>query len=211
MNQSCLSFFGVPVDQTSKQNKARYDTFVFIHVWDIYDTLVAWRMHMCTMNHAHVYHNSMTKLIETHVTQIIRMSHVTRMSQWHDSRMCVTWLTRDMTHAWHNSRVTWFIYNVCHGLLTWVTWWMSSVSRFFHMPVDQTSEQNKVQHETFNHVHAFDRHMWEMNHDRQMTQIIQFNRVTRKDSLFLSFSCRQVGHTREQKKKRNQTFVPIHV
>jgi len=48
-----------------------------------------------------------------------------------------------------------------------------------------------------------------MNHDKEMTQIIQFNRVTRKDSLFLSFSCRQVGHTRKQNKKKNQTFVPI--
>ena len=35
-----------------------------------------------------------------------------------------------------------------------------------------------------------------MNHEKEMTQIIQFNRVTREDSLFLSFSCRQVGHTR---------------
>jgi len=46
------------------------------------------------------------------------------------------------------------------------------------MPVDQTGEQNKGKHETFIHVHVFDRHMWDMNHDKEMTHIIQFNRVT---------------------------------
>ena len=113
-------------------------TCVRLYEWRDSFVCVTWRIHVCHMTHACVWHASFVICMTgIRVVCLIHMCDMTHAYEWHASFICVTWLIHmcDMTHSyvWHDSCiwVAWLIHTcdmthsyVWHDSFIRVTWLM---------------------------------------------------------------------------------------